>query len=105
MLHLKLWNAVADPRKTIRGGALNLRFSPFVGGGGGCGRDTSRKGAPDTVGKLLISALRIWNLIFNKGGGPRMGAPLYRSATVDLLSRQGGSELLKSFYRIKIGQF
>ncbi len=39
---------------------------------------------PDTVGKLLISALRIWNLIFNKGGRAP-GAPLYRSATVIVL--------------------
>ena len=45
-LGLYRWLTVADPGKNIRGGALNLRFSPFVGGGG-CGRDTSCKGAPD----------------------------------------------------------
>ncbi len=58
------WRIQENPE----GGAPILRFSPVVGGGGGVS---------------LVSAFRIWNLIFNKGGArrrrPFINPPLHTS--------------------------
>ena len=70
--HIQLTNAHDSGGSRIfhKGGALNMRFCPFVGG---------------ARGRILIPAFRIWNLLSNKGGRAP-GAPLCRPATVMILS-------------------